>query len=76
MTNSLQEHLETFRKNYPLTKCLVDNDRIIYVLPFFYSASKSASEANMLIDRLKLPLVAVYYQGCSFFTVQSNETES
>ena len=76
MTTTLQDHLETFRTNYPVTKCLVDHDRITYIFNTFYNASKSSTEANMLIQRLKLPLVAVHYGNCGFFTVQSNETEA
>ena len=75
MTNSLQENLETFRVNYPVTKCLVDHDRITYIFNTFYNASKSATDANMLIQKLKLPLVAIHYANNGFFTVQSNETE-
>ena len=75
MTTTLQDHLETFRKKYNVSKCLVDNDRITYVFSTFYNASKSAVDANMLIQKLKLPLVAIHYGSNGFFTVQSNETE-
>ena len=76
MTKTLQDNLEEFRVRYPITKCLVDHDRITYIFHTFYNASKAATEANMLIQRLKLPLVAVHYGNCGFFTVQSNETEA
>jgi len=76
MTTTLQDHLETFRTSYPVTKCLVDHDRITYIFNTFYNAAKSTVEANMLIQRLKLPLVAIHYGNAGFFTVQSNETES
>lgn len=72
---TLQSNLETFRKAYPVTKCLVNEDNIIYVFKFFYNASKAACEANMLIEKLNLPLVAIHKGSCSFFTVQSNEIE-
>ena len=75
MTQTLQDNLETFRTNYPVTKCLVDHDRITYIFNTFYNASKSSTEANMLIQRLKLPLVAIHNGNAGFFTVQSNETE-
>lgn len=75
MTTTLQDHLETFRKKYNVSKCLVDHDRITYVFSTFYNASKSAVDANMLIQKLKLPLVAIHYGSNGFFTVQSNETE-
>lgn len=75
MTTTLQDHLETFRTSYQITKCLVDHDRITYVFNTFYNASKSSTEANMLIQRLNLPLVAIHYGNAGFFTVQSNETE-
>lgn len=72
---TLQDNLETFRKRYPVTKCLVSHDRITYIFSTLYNASKSSVDANMLIQRLKLPLVAVHYGGNEFFTVQSNDTE-
>ena len=75
MTTTLQDHLETFRIKYNVTKCLVDQDRITYIFNFYYNAYKAANEANMLIQRLKLPLVAIHYGSNGFFTVQSNETE-
>jgi len=76
MTTTLQDHLETFRTSYPITKCLVDHDRITYVFSTFNNAYRSANDANMLIQRLKLPLVAIHYGSNGFFTVQSNETEA
>ena len=76
MTTTLQDHLETFRTSYPVTKCLVDHDRITYVFKTFYNAYRSSNDANMLIQRLKLPLVAIHYGNNGFFTVQSNETEA
>lgn len=76
MTKTLQDNLEEFRVRYPITKCLVDHDRITYIFRTFYNASKAASDANMLIQRLKLPLVAIHYASNGFFTVQSNETEA
>ena len=75
MTKTLQDNLEEFRVRYPITKCLVDHDGITYIFNTFYNASKSSTEANMLIQRLKLPLVAIHNGNAGFFTVQSNETE-
>jgi hypothetical protein len=76
MIKTIQDYLEDFRTKYPVTKCLVDHDRITYVFSTFYNASKAATDANMLIQRLKLPLVAIHYSNNGFFTVQSNETEA
>jgi hypothetical protein len=72
---TLQSNLEKFRTNYPVTKCLKNEDNIIYVFQTFYNASKAASEANILIEKMNLPLVALHNGSCSFFTVQSNEIE-
>ena len=44
MTTTLQDHLETFRTSYPVTKCLVDHDRITYVFQTFYNAYKAAND--------------------------------
>lgn len=76
MTTTLQDHLETFRTKYNVTKCLVDQDRITYIFNFYKNAYKAANEANMLIQKLKLPLVAIHYGSNGFFVVQSNETEA
>lgn len=76
MTTTLQDNLETFRKRYPITKCLVEDNYIIYIFRSFYNASKAATEANMLIEKLKLPLVAIHSASNGYFVVQSNETEA
>ena len=76
MTTTLQDHLESFRVKYPVTKCIVEQDRILYVFKTFYNAYRAANEANMLIQKLQLPLVAIHYGSNGFFTVQSNETEA
>ena len=73
MDNQLQEHLTRFRVNYPLTKCIQNDNDLIYVLPTFYNASKSAVEANILIEKLNLPLVAIHRGSCSFFTVVAQD---
>jgi len=72
---TLQSNLEKFRERYPITKCLQNDDNIIYIFQTFYNASKAALEANMLIEKMNLPLVAIHKGSCSFFTVQSNEYE-
>ena len=71
MNNQLQEHLTRFRVNYPLTRCIQNDNDIIYVLPGTYNASKAACEANILIEKLNLPLTAIHYGSNSFFTVVS-----
>ena len=71
MSNQLQEHLTRFRVNYPVTKCIQNDNDLIYIFRFFYNASKAACEANMLIEKLNLPLTAIHYGSNSFFTVVS-----
>jgi hypothetical protein len=72
---TLQSNLEKFRTNYPVTKCLVGEDSLTYIFQFYYNASKAAHEANLLIEKLNLPLVAIHKGSCAFFTIQSNEYE-
>jgi hypothetical protein len=74
--NSLQEHFETFRKHFSVKKCYIDRYNMTYLFTSIYAARKSSSEANLLIERLKLPLVAIHNANCYFFTVQSNEHEN
>ena len=73
MSNQLQEHLTRFRVNYPVTKCIQNDNDLTYVFQFFYNASKAAVEANILIEKLNLPLVAIHRGSCSFFTVVSQD---
>ena len=73
MNNQLQEHLTRFRVNYPVTKCIQNDNDLTYVFQFFYNASKAAVEANILIEKLNLPLVAIHRGSCSFFTVVSQD---
>lgn len=76
MTTKLQENLEKFREAFPYTKCIVDQDRITYCFPFFSKAARAAFDANLLIERMGLPLVAVNHGDNGYFVVQSNETEN
>lgn len=76
MCHEIQASLQEFKKHFHIAKCLVDKDKIIYSFKLSHNINKACSEANMLIERLKLPLVAIHYGSNSFFTVQSNETES
>ena len=65
--------LDTFREAFPSTKVLQEDNQLLYVFKSFYNASKTACEANSLIERMKLPLVAIHQGSNSFFVVKSNE---
>jgi len=69
-----QEPLEEFRKRFPLTKCLVDEKKITYVLPLFIDAYRSAQDATLLIEKLKLPLKAIHYGTNSYFEIEYDNT--
>ena len=72
---TLQSNLEKFRTSYHVSKCLPKEDNITYCFKEIHDASKAAHEANILIDKMKLPLVALHRSSCNFFIVQSQEYE-
>ena len=67
-----QEHFETFRKAFYSTRVDVQQDWMTYIYPTNHLAVKSCCDANDLIQRTKLPLVAIYNHSTNTFTVQSN----
>jgi len=73
--NTLEKELEMFRVAYDSTKVNVYDDYLLYVFRFFYNAKKASVEANKLIEKLGLNLVAIHYGKNSFFEVKSNEVE-
>lgn len=75
LQTKLQCELEEFRKMYPLTKVLQENDELVYIFKTFYNAAKATSEANFLIHRLGLNLVAVHSGSNSFFVVKRGDVE-
>lgn len=75
MNNTLEKQLELFRVAYDSTKVNVYDDYLLYVFRFSLNAEKATKQANTLIEKLGLNLVAIHYGTCSFFTVKSNESE-
>lgn len=76
LKQSISENLETFRINFPkMKKCYVseNQDFIAYGYNDIKFAYKDYLEANKLIEKLKLPLVAIYTHGSKSFHVQSSE---
>lgn len=76
LKQSIAENLETFRKHFPkMKKCYVSQnmDFIAYGYDDNRIARRDYLEANKLIERLKLPLVALYTHGSKSFYVQSSE---
>lgn len=68
-----QEHFETFRKAFYSTRVDVQQDWMTYIYPTNHLAAKSCCDANELIRKNKLPLVALYNHSTNTFTVKPNE---
>lgn len=71
----LHEHFEKFRKEFYSTKVNVQDYWMTYG---FYGtphlAASACCDANEIICKFKLPLVAMYNSGTNTFIVRSNET--
>lgn len=72
---NLQTNLNKFSENFRTKKSIREDTALIYVFENIHEASRKAFDANILIDRMRLPLVAICKDFCNYFTVQSNETE-
>lgn len=72
---SIEKHLEEFRVQFPLTKCLREKDELVYILPTHYNAHRTAQEAVFLIHQLNLPLTVLHGGSACYFVVKSNEYE-
>ena len=75
LTTPIEESLNKFREVFPVTKVLQEDDQLLYIFRNFYNAKKCCSEANVLIERLGLDLVAIHYGSNSFFCVKRNDVE-
>jgi hypothetical protein len=75
LTTPIEESLNKFREVFPVTKVLQEDDQLLYIFRNFYNAKKCCSEANVLIERLGLDLVAIHYGSNSFFSVKRNDVE-
>ena len=53
----IEEHLDTFRKSFPYFRVMVYDDSLVYKIPCVF-CPEVAKEANELIDKLNLPLIA------------------
>jgi hypothetical protein len=74
MSNSLEKHLEFFKINYK-KKAISGNYELMYLFPTHNLAARETTNANYLINKLKLPLVAILYNSCNYFVVKSEEVE-
>ena len=70
----IEEHLEKFTKKFDCKKVIANGDYRNFRYSTPHHAAASCCKANKVIEDYKLPLVAIYSQGCDFFTVQSNQT--
>jgi hypothetical protein len=71
-TTSLSERLERFSNLFSKGNCLQEGDSLRCVYANERLASTAACEANMLIDRLRIELVAIYSYGVSI-VIKSSE---
>lgn len=65
--------LEEFKTRYNKQNCIISQDELRYCFKTPQYANKATSEANLLIERLDLPLVAFHSGYDAYFTVRSNE---
>lgn len=72
---SIRPYFEKFKCNFRYQKCLDKGYHVFYVFSSAHAATKASMEANDLIERLNLPLVAIHFGDNQFFTLQSNQTE-
>lgn len=75
LTTTIEQSLNRFREAFPITKVIQEDDQLLYIFKSFYNACKCCSEANLLIERLGLDLVAIHYGCNSFFCVKRNDVE-
>lgn len=72
---SVLSSLERFANLFSKGNCFMDGDMLRCVFPTAYQCAKKCCEANMLIDKLKVDLVAIYSYGESFI-VKSSEVDA
>lgn len=65
--------LEEFKIRYNKQNVITTQDELKYVFKTSSYANKATCEANLLIERLDLPLVAFHSVYDAYFTVRSNE---
>lgn len=75
LQTKLQDELEKFRTNFRSINVRVDKDYLVYNYKNIRHASTSCADANYLIDKLDLNLVAIHSPNSTTFIVQQNETE-
>ena len=72
----LQQNLETFRIHFRSIHVRQDQDYLVYNYKNIRHAATSCADANFLIEKLNLNLVAIHSTNATTFIVQSNETDS
>jgi len=75
LQHQTEQDLETFRTHFPSTRVIQEPDYLVYSYNNNRHAASSCSEANIKIEQLRLPLVAILNRGYSSFIVKSNEIE-
>jgi len=69
----IEKDLTEFRTKFRSIHVRQDENYLVYNYKNIRHASVSCSEANLLIEQLNLPLVAIHNQNDNSFVVQSNE---
>lgn len=69
----IEHDLEEFRKKFRSIKVMVHKDFMVYSYNSQRDAVMCCAEANLLINQLKLDLVAIFSHNTQTFHVQSNE---
>lgn len=75
VSTTISSNLERFKNLFSKTNCYYEGDLLRCVFPSSLIASRKCSEANLLIDRLRIDLVAIYSYGESFI-VKSSEVDA
>lgn len=64
--------IDQFKNAFNEKHYLVNGEELFYLFQTPHCASKSCSEANMLIDRMKIELTATHEANNPFFIVKEN----
>ena len=71
---SIQSNFSDFKRHY--TRKSIERDyELLYLFDKHSTAVREASNANYIIHRHNLPLVAIVHGNANYFIVKSNETE-
>lgn len=64
--------LQEFQKMYNRANCISSQDELRYCFNNYRHISKAVSEAELIIEKHNMDLIAEHKEGEPFFTVRSN----